>query len=736
MAILKSKKPDSFLGAARQELQELLKPAGPLYGTVSTESVDYLVSGNTDRQMSAFDTLHEVAESIKASFESIGVKSDARGFKAKPTEAQLMAAGLVAMATKDTASARAYMSAATSTSVSSMEGVQVFAASTNPAYQYRDKSKVSLEAFDARNLEDLRAFNVLFAFSAALQDEFSEGFFKTVTLSPDNAGLEISLRRTMVMKEQTHQANGDFATWERHNLLDALTDYTILANNYTRIYPRVIVGDAESEAHFVDKTVIAPHQTLATGGTKITTAPLKIGATHDLVGLGTNDRTRGTLDQTDAIDHSVKIVAVYVSVKTAAGTSIIKVNTKAYAYNTFLKSQQGLERRINLDFPTKAIALTGATTDITGSAATALAFLKAAPYANVQVNLSTQLTGEGNTQQGNIRVNASNVEYAYARIVNGDNDYETIVDQAVIADLKAHFQKIEVIGYDVEANYANLNRREYGMLVDSVEERVRYVVPLGAPISVQTPITATTTATDLAAPMNAQRISNSLNAVTKLLEIRDTLRDVVPQIGYRTPTDAAPEIEGFGRLMVRPYLVDETLNIAGVLTSTSSANRLQDVQAAIVNKLRYVVTNAYTESRYQPALDAYNGTAGERPTVVIGTDPTIASFIMVNGDPRVLGLGFEARVVVSYDARVRGKIFASFIRPNVTDVDIMSFGTFAYIPELATTAQIPYNGEFTNVTTVQNRNLHVCTLPVLAYIEVEGLEAGIVEKAGIVASLQ
>jgi len=56
-------------------------------------------------------------------------------------------------------------------------------------------------------------------------------------------------------------------------------------------------------------------------------------------------------------------------------------------------------------------------------------------------------------------------------------------------------------------------------LIDSVEERVRYVVPLSPPISVQTPISGTATATEMAGPMNAQRIVNSINAVTKLLEV-------------------------------------------------------------------------------------------------------------------------------------------------------------------------------------------------------------------------
>ena len=162
--------------------------------------------------------------------------------------------------------------------------------------------------------------------------------------------------------------------------------------------------------------------------------------------------------------------------------------------------------------------------------------------------------------------------------------------------------------------------------------------------------------------------------------------------------------------------------------NTSSANRLQDVQAAIVNKIRFGIASAYTESRYQPALDSINGTAGERPKVVIGTDPTVASYIMVNGDPRILGLGFETQVVVTYDVRMRGKIAATFVRSNVSDIDILSFGNLAYIPELVTQAQLNFQGSTTNVTQVQNRNLHVVFLPILVWIEVEGLEQAVSDQ--------
>jgi hypothetical protein len=750
MALLKIGKGSSdHLVTLRDDLRDVLKPTAATFANVSVESF-HQFNADPKAAAAAVANIGEVADQLSTAFTTAfehmspsaagsnvdgSLKSNSgngvAGFGGKRiNEQQLAAASLIALATRDPKSALAYASAAQNCDVMRENGVRVIEPSGNPALNYSTESlKPSFEAFDARNLEELRAFNVMFAFSAAIQDEFAEGFFRTVTLSPDSTGLEVSIRRTMIQAEIRHPQTGEVVDWKQKNLLDALSDPTIIINEATRIFPRVIVGNVKSEQHFVDKTIIAPQETLANGGTKIFTAPLKAGIKINLVGAGTNDRTNGQHDQTDAIDHAVKVEALYYRIVTSSGTSIVKFNTKQFAYNSFLKSFEGRDRRISLDFPTHGLLLNSATVDaVTGAPATALTFLGSAPYENVQLNLDTHVTGEGNLQFGYIQVNTSNTEVATARVVNGPHDYDEITDETTLADIRGQFTKIEFLGYDVKAYYANSNKRYLGLLVDSVEERVRYVVPLSPPISVQTPITGTATATEMAGPMNAQRIVNSINAVTKLLETRDTLREIVGQIGYRSPTDQAPEIEGFARLMVRPYLFDETLNIANVLMNTSSANRLQDVQAAIVNKIRFGITSAYTESRYQPALDSINGTAGERPKVVIGTDPTVASYIMVNGDPRILGLGFETQVVVTYDVRMRGKIAATFVRGNVSDVDILSFGNLAYIPELVTQAQLNFQGSTTNVTQVQNRNLHVVFLPILVWIEVEGLEQAVSDQ--------
>lgn len=735
MAILKTASKQHPLEILHSELTKTARRNSDVASYISTEAIDLVTAGKESTAAhSDIATLAQTLEDIfVTSMESHnGVEARKLGFSGKLTDAQRDAVSIMAVALSEP---KKYHEAAMNISVESANAVAVVDASTNPAFGYTDGSHVSLEAFDARNLENLRGFNLMFAFSAAIQDEFGETFFRTVTLSPDNAGLEVSIRRTMIQEEIRHQLTGEFIDWRQRNLLDAVTDPSIIINNTTEIFPRVIVGDKKSEANFADAAKIAPQEILANGGAKVVSAPLRPGKTIDLIGLSHNDKIPGQSDQTDSLDHSIVVSELYFEITTASGKSIVKFDTAGLARSNFLKAQQGRDRAVNLSFDVQDLTISGNTTDITGAPAAALAFLNTPPFDHTQVKLGAYISGTGNLQFGTIQVNGSPAAVKSARNVNPvDGTYENIVDQTTLDTLNDAFKSIELVGYKVKARRSNLNRRQLGLLIDSVEERVRYVVPLSSPISVQTPITDTPTATELAAPLTAQRLLNSINAVTKVLEVRDTLRSVKAQIGYRSPTDPAPEIEGFARVVVRPYLFDDVINVADVVTNTSSARRTADVMAVLTNKIRFAVTAAYTESRYQPALDAINGTSGERPTVVIGTDPVTASYLAVEGDWRTI-IGFDAKVVVSYDVRMRNKIACSFVRPAVNDVDIMSFGAMAYVPELVTNAMIQYNGAATQVTQVQNRTLHVCFLPVLVWLEVEGLEEATSKEVSFGVSL-
>lgn len=728
--------------------KQFTSPTNPMVGqVVSLESVKLSCGDTVDINSSEAQRGHAGLESLintlDAEYSALGLGSASnenmqlqvgRG----ATQAQLTAAAIMINALSSLDAARSYFSRAMTTSVQpGLENAQVVYPTSHTAYGYSLTDTPALEAFDNRVVNEFRALNVLLAFSSAVQDPASELFYRTVTLTPDNAGLQVTVSRTVVMNEVRHPQTGAPLDWNRRNLLDAISDPSILANNATKIYPRVIVGNVESEKYFTDKAKIAPKEILANGDIKIMSAPLRPGVKVNLIGISQNDKTNGQSDETDSLDHRITIENLYFEIKTTDGTSIIKYPTKGLSRNGFLKSNEGQSREVVLTFTLRDLVLSGATKQIDGNPATALEFLRNGALANTEVRFGSLVSGTGNLQYGYINVNANTPELEANGVRNFDpvtGHFTTVTDEKVIKDIESKFTEFTLIGYDVNANRSNMNNRQLGLLIDNETEEVRFVIPVSSPITVKTPIKDIPTATDLSAPINAQRLLNSINANTKTLEVLETLRSVVRQVNYDSPTATLPNIEGFARTVVRPYLYDSVLNVSDVVTNIASSTRTKDVMATIVNKLRFAVTKAYTESRYQPALDAITGAIGERPTVAVVTDPTTAAYLAIEGDWRTV-IGFDVKVEVTYDVRFRGKIAASFVRTNVNDVDILSFGCMGYVPEITTKAAITYNQTTVDVITVQNRTLHVCMLPILIWIEVEGLEAAASDQTSFDVSL-
>ena len=87
----------------------------------------------------------------------------------------------------------------------------------------------------------------------------------------------------------------------------------------------------------------------------------------------------------------------------------------------------------------------------------------------------------------------------------------------------------------------------------------------------------------MAAPITAARIINDNNAVTKLIEYGNMLSALELSKSYLVPV---PSLEGIGRLMIRPFYEEFTLDLLEVTASLKSQDRAADVSSAFVNKIR------------------------------------------------------------------------------------------------------------------------------------------------------
>lgn len=633
------------------------------------------------------------------------------------------AAAMVAMGYGDL---RGYAHAAYNSSPKSADGVRIvdsITAGIAPS-DYRDGLVISQEAFDERPLREFMPQSIAWNFYAARQDAFSEAFYPTVVVSPDQGGIDVTVSRLLVFNEVHHSITGVVTDFNKMNLLDAVVDPSILGDESTRLFPVVSTSPSNTNM-FVPAAAVAPSNVTLSGVT-FQTAPLLIGQRLGLIGLSQNQALLGAgiLDQSDALDARISLERLYLAFPPSGTPAVqgpaIEFDVSNLARNSFVKTPEGNYRELGLQFRTHLLAINSTTRAVDGTDPTQFSGIASGNYT---VFLSVNVDGRANTEVGDINVYASPVQvYAIVDASGNSVDMTTGAGAAVVTALNG----LAVIGYDLRAYRTNSNRRTRGLILDTTYETERYTIPLGAPISAPAPLTSAREGSDLKSLIQAARARNSNNAVTALFRYADTLYAYctgpqLPQQYNWNPYDIG--IQGMGKFLVKPFFEQHTIDLTQAINSITSAGKAADVSAALVNCIRDVVYRMYQQSRYQAALDAVSGNPDLKPTLVVGTDQVLARHLMVAGDTRTFGTVFDKfELVVSQDMRMYNKIVLTFKRPDISGPDPLSFGTHAWVPELTSTVNVNRNGATIKETMVQPRTLHFNNLPVMAILTVTNLD--------------
>lgn len=581
---------------------------------------------------------------------------------------------------------------------------------------YRDRA--SMEAFDDRELREHLPYSIAFNIFASRQDEFSERFYPTTVVTPDQAGLDVSVSRMLVFNEVKHAVSGKAANFAKKNLIDAAVDASILADESTRLVP-VVLDDDSNAAYFVPEAVVAASVTKI-AGVDVPTAPLVMNKEVDLLGISQYAPLigAGLIDNTDSVDARVVLAALYLQITDdAAG---YKFNTSRLARSAFVKSVEGNYREMNLQFSTRDLILDKDSKAVDNSANAAFAGIVSGQYT---VRVAVDVNGVLNVETGTLKVYASGLTVASITDSSG-NDVSTSAGAG--ATIKAAVEACTIAGYDLQANRTNANRRTRGHLIDTTVETERYTIPLGSPLSVPSPASSQRDAADLKALITAARLRNSNNAVTALLNYADSLKAYVKGPKRK---DIVPAVQGMGRYLVEPFFEEHTLDMLLSTNSIKSHEKAADITSVLVNAIRDVAYRMYRDSKYQAALDALSGGAGETPTLLVGTDQVLVRHLIVSGDTRTFGTAFEkAAVVASLDRRMAGKIVLSFARDKADGPDPLTFGAHAWIPELTSSVMVNRNGATIKEAMVQPRTLHINNLPVMAVINVINLSQVLADR--------
>ena len=699
---------------------------------VSAATTGHLVSMESIDQMSAnalntkFTDIQQILKrelmGVKGLAKSFGLESDGtpeeRAEAAARLDTALEAGAMVAMAAGNP---EAYARQAYHGQPVAEAGVTVVDTMAGDAPVSMDyRGNVAMEAFNDKELREHLPFSILFNIFASRQDDFSEMFFPTVVVPPDQAGLDVTVARMQVFNEVRHAASGAKVDFGKRNLIDAAVDYTVLADEHTRLVP-VVQQDGSSTDKFVDAAVLAPFS-VKVGNYAVPTSALKLDTDIDLIGISQYQPLvgAGVIDHSDDVDARVALDNLYLVL---GASKAIEFPVNRLARSQFNKTVEGNSRLTGLQFTSTDLVIDKDTVAADGSTIAGLSDIATGKYT---VRLGVNVSGELNVEFGNIKVWASSVSVASIQDENGN---AVPTSGGAGASIVAALAGLKIVGYTLRANRTNANRRTRGHLLDTVYETQRYTIPLGSPLSITSPVTSDggRDAADQKALIAAARMRNSNNAVTAIFAIADQLRESTK--GPKLPSGQVSGVGGLGRFLVDAFFEEHDLDLVQSINSIKSQDRALDISATLVNAVRDIAYRMYQSTKIQPAIDAMTGTAGEAPILLVGTDQVLIRHLLVNGDSRTFGTVFDKAVVkASTDRRMYGKIVISMSRAGAEGADPLTFGTHGWMSELIATMPVSRNGQVSKEATVQPRTLHINNMPVLAIITVKGLAKVLVDR--------
>lgn len=582
--------------------------------------------------------------------------------------------------------------------------------------------EISNEAYDGQKLNNAVYFSIAYNVGATRQDEFAEAFFPTITIDPAQSGINISIDCATVFNEYTRLTSGEQkrGQFTRTPVVKSIFDEQLFASDRHRLVPVLRDSDAANKAQFLDSAKYVEN----VSGTEITTAPLLFGRTVDIIGISQTDDmvAKGVADNTDALDRTINLKKVFFEIESdaSAGDQEVQVfDTSIYAGHNFVANPQSHHKELILNFNTNVVLNLSNAKKADGSESTIWNnIVTTGSYNDYKAIFDVQITGQANTFDGTIELNASKMQLVEVR--NASGQVLATSDAAYIAIAKAA-NTVKPKGYVVEASRTNSNIRTRGVLITNDRYEYIYNVPFRSGITALYPVASVNGDDNDANTVSNQIllagviISNS--AVKKLDDYASAMNEAAAS-GVIGIGDYA---SGIASRLVDPYFFTQSFELASAVDSLNSATRLEDIRAALLNIIKNECINAYLKSNYGVAHDVVRGNVGGKVAVIIGTDPMIKSLLVKDDDVFAIDSTFEAHVVATKNPKVSGRIFITF---GVFDANRnsapnpLNFGNNVWAPTISYEVTKTTNNSVSRELHNNPRFLHIIHLPVLTVINV------------------
>ncbi|MGL5648904.1 MAG: hypothetical protein ACRDDY_13735 [Clostridium sp.] len=587
-------------------------------------------------------------------------------------------------------------------------------------YGRHGTSSLGLEYFNNEvNLDKHVGASVEFNLQAARQNDEWEHMFPTVSLDPSDIGMEVDINILYVHQQVRHAMNKkDNAPFVRRNVLDAVSDPTVFADNTIKFYPYFKEDkNGDYREFFVPESLKEPSFPISDSHT-VRTNPLLFGTEpKPLLSLSAHPGSTGSQsrDETDEFDPRFRLREIFILVSTPEQNQdkhegvLMQFPTVNLPKSAFQLAQEGNARTMLLQFRDAKFGFGGDKPSVAGNAIPALAELLNSEY---RVSFTVRINAEVNLQDGWEKEADGKLTILSIKDKDGQELSMTEGEGKTVLDTF----KLRLHSYNYDNTLSNANRRSRGTLLDNQKEVERLKTTLQSPITMQKPVNGQVAAEEdqVANLILGARLRNNANAGTKLLNYEETLEEVYK--GHTNKYEVA-NIEGVGRWYVHPWYERKVFDADAQTSALQSSDVAGELRSALLVQLRDQVTRAFRDSRMGPALQAYTKYAVSKPKVGILTDPVIHNWLWQTGDQRTLGEGFEFYIDYTYDDRFVDTI-RWYFATTPEGFSALHFGAFLWIPELVVTTSMSRDNRIADELTVQPRCEHVVNTPILGRFDV------------------
>ena len=536
---------------------------------------------------------------------------------------------------------------------------EVIQGSWNPSEVSMEE--VSMESFDERDIAKLKSYTIQANLFAGFGTKFSRAIAPMYATSPDEIGIKIIVDMMYIQEDKKHDITGKLNNWNRKSLAQCMINGDYLEPSSTDIIPVFRktgnVTDDTTAAFVSDADYNVQKRKM--GSITIDTLPLKAGLKADLKGLATHDALvkEGLMDWSDTIEPDLTLREIFLHFPNG-GDARIGFDVSAEVTAGYRATQQTDSTGLYLNFGSETILITPASLDVkAGPLPAPLDVIKTGNGGTgYTVHLAATVQGTMDVQNGNGSVNMNESHVVDIVDANGQSvDMTAGEGKAIVDGIAGAIME----GYTLDGRFSNLNLRHKIPHITTRAYSVNYVVGISSPIAMYRPPSQIDAFKDTSMDLKALLTTLTVRADNKTVEI---LRSTAVKLkAYKdakfSDNSSQPELFGVGSLLATATYSPGTIDVAAIVNSVRSQDKMADVISVISDRINLEAINTWTKSGMLAAVASLPPGYNKKPVFVVATDPKLADLIDMS---KFKNDNFTYEVVSSPNKDMTGMIMGIF----------------------------------------------------------------------------